>query len=84
VADLTDRLGETFGVVIYLQEDVRIRRQMTEDSTGYALACADIDQDGFEDIIIGPYANPSQRFDAGIVYIIIRLGFPVPSLTTEP
>jgi hypothetical protein len=57
------------------QEDVRILGESARDSSGYSLAYGDIDNDGFDDLVIGaPKADvttPGQRrINAGNVYII--------------
>jgi len=55
------------------REDVRILGESFNDSSGYSLAFGDIDNDGFDDLIIGsPYAGaePGAPHGPGKVYII--------------
>jgi hypothetical protein len=42
-----------------------------ESDTGRSVAAGDVDNDGYDDIIVGsPYADPNNRQDPGLVYVV--------------
>ncbi|MDH5715320.1 MAG: hypothetical protein OEZ30_07140 [Candidatus Aminicenantes bacterium] len=62
-----------------LSVDITIYGYNSFDVLGYAVASGDINDDGYDDIIIGaPEADPGDRTDAGTTYVIFGGDFPSP------
>ncbi|TKJ28682.1 hypothetical protein CEE39_09875, partial [bacterium (candidate division B38) B3_B38] len=60
--------------------DITICGDDSNDYTGHAVAWGDVNDDGYDDIIIGAYgANPGGRYKAGETYIILGKIFSTPT-----
>ena len=67
--------------------DITICGDDAGDNSGWAVASRDVNNDGYDDIIIGaPYADPGVRTDAGETYVIFGSGSPLSTidLSTTP
>ncbi|TKJ31548.1 hypothetical protein CEE39_07085 [bacterium (candidate division B38) B3_B38] len=54
------------------------------DESGHALASGDVNNDGYDDVIIvAPYADPGGRLMAGETYVIFGFSFPSPPYTID-
>ncbi len=67
-----------------LSADITIYGDNAFDVLGYAVASGDINDDGYDDIILGaPEADPGDRTDAGTTYVIFGEDFPSPPYTID-
>jgi len=64
--------------------DITLYGDDADDYSGWAVTRGDINNDGYDDIIIGANgANPGGRIDAGETYVIFGGSFPSPPYTID-
>jgi len=58
--------------------DINIYGDDTDDESGRAVSCGDINGDGYDDVIIGAWAaDPAGGTDAGETYVVLGSGLPI-------
>ncbi len=62
--------GPAFGVVDLSSATAKLLGEATDDTTGTAVAVADLDGDGYFDILIGAPGQDADAVDSGAVYVV--------------